>query len=51
MTDDERWKRLQEQAVKTAKRELLDALLKTTGLDEYIADLIADHERQSHSDA
>jgi tellurite resistance protein len=51
MTDDDKWRLLQEQAEKTAKRALLDALLAATGLDEYIADRIADHERQSHSDA
>jgi hypothetical protein len=51
MTDNDKWRLLQEQAEKMAKKSLLDALLLATGLDKYIADRIADHEHQSHSDA
>ena len=42
------WQLLQQVAQKNAKRDLLEALLKALGLDEYIADRIADHERQYH---
>lgn len=48
MTDDRRWQNLQKLADRLAKEKLLDALLTTTGLAEYIADAIADHERQYH---
>ena len=46
MTDQERWEILQRAAVETAKKDLLDALLKATGLDEYIAKAIAEQLEQ-----
>jgi hypothetical protein len=48
MTDNERWEILQREATRQAKADLLKALLDATGLDEYIAEAIASHERQSH---
>ena len=48
MTDEEKWRILQQEAQRKARQDLLDALLKSTGLDEYIADAIANHERQAH---
>jgi hypothetical protein len=50
MTDEEKWQSLQKIAADMAKKDLLDALLRATGLDEYIAARIADHEQQSHVD-
>ena len=49
MTDDERWQFLQLVAERKAKQDLLDALLVSTGLGEYIAKAIADHELSNHS--
>jgi hypothetical protein len=43
-----RWEILQAAADKRAKEQLLAALLAATGLDEYIAEAIAAHERQHH---
>ena len=48
MTDQERWEILRRAAIESAKKDLLDALLKATGLDKYIADAIEAHERQQH---
>ncbi len=50
MTDQEKWRILQASAEQRAKEQLLEALLKSTGLDEYIADAIAQHEKQSHNE-
>jgi hypothetical protein len=50
ITDNERWIRLQEQAEKRAKENLLAALLEATGLDEYIAEAIEMHCVQNHGD-
>jgi hypothetical protein len=46
--DARRWEILQAAADKRAKEQLLAALLAATGLDEYIAEAIAAHERQLH---
>ena len=46
--DEQKWIRLQELAMKMAKKELLETLLKSTGLDEYISSLINTHEQQYH---
>lgn len=50
MTNKEKLEILQKQldAERTAKKELLDALLLATGLDEYIAQAISNHEEQCH---
>jgi len=48
MNDDEKWQILQKEAQRMAKQELLEALFAATGLGEYIAKSIEDHERQSH---
>ena len=51
MDDDQKWSLLQREAERNARRELLEALLAATGLDEYIASAIGAHERQNHEDA
>ena len=48
MTDNEKWAILQKEAERKAKADLLDALLAATGLGEYIAKAIVDHEKQNH---
>ena len=52
--DVKKWELLQAMANLNARQELLNVLLATTGLDKYIADLIADkiasHECSSHGE-
>ena len=54
MNDTQKWELLQSVANLNARQELLNVLLATTGLDKYIADLIADkiasHECASHGE-
>lgn len=50
MNDEARWRRLQAEAEKKAKRELLEALLEWTGMGDYIADKIAQHEMGCHTE-
>ena len=48
MDDKTKWEVLHREADRKAKEEMLEKLLNATGLGEYIAKAISDHERQNH---
>ena len=50
MNDKEQWLALQALAKERARKDLLEEILSITGLDDYIKELIAKHEREYHGD-
>ena len=50
MNDKEQWLALQALAKERARKDLLEEILSITGLDNYIKELIANHEQNYHGD-
>ena len=50
MNDKEQWLALQALANERARKNMLEEILAITGLDDYIKELIAKHQRNYHGD-